>query len=66
MEDDDVSSEPLSENELKAIRRIILADGRAKWLWASLRIWASWVVGAPVALYAAYAAIQKFLGIDMK
>ena len=66
MPDDDVSSAPLSEVELRQIRRIIIADNRAAWLWASLRIWAGWLVGAPVAIYAAWAAVQKLFGIDTK
>lgn len=57
---------PLSEQELLRIRRLLQSDDRARWFWASFRIWLGWLIAAPGALYAAYAAIMRFFGIDAR
>jgi len=63
---DDVPDGPLTERELRLVRRIIIADSRAQWFWATARIWVGWIVGAPPALYVMYQAIQHFFGIKDK
>lgn len=53
--DDDVFPDgPLSESELRAIRKIIRDDARMAWLWATLRVWAGWATAAGAAIYAVY------------
>jgi hypothetical protein len=55
---------PLTHKEVEQLRKILESDARMEWLWASVRIWAGWIVGAPVALYAAWEAIQHFMGVS--
>ena len=49
------SDEPLTPDELRALRKIILADDRARWFWSTLRIWVLW--GGAVAT--AFAAVKQ-------
>ena len=52
---------PLTEVELEHIRRIMQADDRARWLWASARAWATWITAVTIGLYAAKQAIFDML-----
>ena len=49
-EEDAVPTGPLTEAELQTIRRIILADQRARWLWTSARTLAVWVTAIIVGI----------------
>jgi len=63
---DDFDRSPLSDQEVAKLRRILRDDDRARWFWASARIWLGWIIAAPAALYAAYAAVMRFFGIDAR
>jgi len=43
---DEKHEPPLTDDELKAIRETIEQDKRAKWLWASIRLWCTWIAAA--------------------
>lgn len=64
--DDDVSDDPLTAREVASIRRLLLSDDRARWFWSAARIWAGWIVGAPVAVLTAWQAIQHLFGGGVK
>jgi hypothetical protein len=49
----------LSDAELRAIRIIIKADDRTRWLWSNVRIWVSYGVPTVAALYAGWDQILK-------
>lgn len=34
---------PLSRKEIASVRDLLDRDRRARWLWASLRVWALWI-----------------------
>lgn len=61
--DDPDAHRPFSDKEIELLRKLLESNARMEWLWASLRIWAGWVIGAPVAGYAAWEAIQHFMGV---
>lgn len=61
MTHDEFSDTPLTPEECVAIRRILRDDDRARWIKGQARIWATWLVGAPVALWAAYDALTKLI-----
>ena len=48
---------PLSDDELQEIRRLIEHDKRAKWLWASVRNVAVWVVAVIGGISLAYQSL---------
>ena len=54
MSQHDYSSEPLTEDELKAFREMLEADRRAKWFWALSRSVAIWVVAVTTGFVAFY------------
>jgi hypothetical protein len=49
---EDLAQGPLTIEEIRNLRRIIRADDRARWLWASARTWAIWITTIVVALTA--------------
>ena len=55
-EGDEVTGEPLSETELRHLRRIMKSDEHARWLWSSARTWASWITIVIAGIYAAKSA----------
>jgi hypothetical protein len=52
---------PFTPAERKAIRKMLVQEERAKWLWSTLRIWAGYLVGAISVLYAAKDHIKNAL-----
>ncbi len=45
------SDEPqLTAEERKAIRQLLLEESHARWLWSSIRIWATWIAAIVVFL----------------
>lgn len=47
-EDEELGSGPLTSEERKALRQLLLDESRARWLWKSIRIWAAWIGAALV------------------
>lgn len=48
----EISSEPLSEDEIKHLRKIMRADERARWFWAMIRTFALWLTAVSIAVVA--------------
>jgi hypothetical protein len=55
------SSRPLSEDEIRSLRRLMKADERARWLWSSLRTWALWITAVSVGVASFKSFIIDFL-----
>lgn len=55
---DDLPSGPLSDTELKKVRRIILEEDRSKWFWREARRWGGYGAAAVGGIYASW----EFLG----
>ena len=53
--------DPLSDDELKKIRAIIESDSRAKWLWASIRTWATWVAAVVLGITVGWDSLVKLV-----
>lgn len=56
---DERQEPPLTDDELKAIRETIEQDKRAKWLWASIRLWSASIAGASGFVILIYEAFFK-------
>lgn len=48
------SGEPLTEEENRAIRRILKTEDRMRWFWSTVRIWVMWAF----AIFAAWSAVK--------
>lgn len=51
----------LTDEEVKELRRIIESEKRMRWLWASLRNLAVWIVAIITAVTVGYGAIGDFI-----
>lgn len=58
--DDEVSSAPLTPEELKALRRIIRDDDRARWFWSVARVWGAYSAAAVTFAIAAGKPVVDF------
>lgn len=52
---------PLSEGELLVARRLLRDYERSKWVRKQGKIWISWVIGAPVAIWGTWQAIHAMM-----
>lgn len=52
---------PLTDAENQAMRRMIRDFERAKWMRRQGKIWLTWIIGAPVAILAAWQASNSIL-----
>lgn len=52
---------PLNDQELQSLRRIIRDDDRARFLWATLRIWGTWIGAVVAALYASWDVLARMV-----
>lgn len=59
---DEIPGGPLSEDENRKIRRIIRDEDRMRWLWATLRVWAGYLTGGAITLFALYEGALRLLG----
>lgn len=57
---------PFSDEELAELRLMLEEDRRAKWVWATLRVWAGWGLGLVAAYIAAKALFTDTLSKLMK
>jgi len=55
---DDLAKGPLTDAELKKVRRIILEEDRSKWFWREARRWGGYGAAAIGGIYASW----EFLG----
>lgn len=68
-EDDDhdtLLEGPLAPSEIQALRAIARDYHRARWMRGQLKIWAAWVLGAPVAILGAWQASSTIYNFLMK
>lgn len=65
---DEFTGAPLTEQEIRLIRRVVRDQQRMDWLWATLRVWVGWAVAISTAVYAAYDPILRMLkaGLNIK
>jgi len=52
---------PLTEEENAKIRDLLDKDERVTWIWATLRVWATWVSAIVTAYYAGKAIMFDFI-----
>jgi hypothetical protein len=45
---------PLTETEIRYVRKMMRDDQRISWLWATLRVWVGWATAAGAFLYTVY------------
>lgn len=62
MVDDDEKHQPaLSDVELRRVRQLLRDDEFAHRFWKTIRVWASWISGAIIAVAAMQETVGKFL-----
>jgi len=61
---EEYDDDPLSQKEIEDLRALLEHERRVKWFYSSARIWAGWLIGAPVAVLAAWQALAKILGFE--
>lgn len=57
--DPDDEGRPLSAEERRKIRSLIEGDERARWMWATIRIWATWVTAVAAAVIVGWDAVKS-------
>lgn len=61
MNDDD----PLSDDEIKAIRELLKAEQHMIWLRSSLRVWATYISAAILTGFAIWKGLAEYLSIKV-
>ena len=61
MNDDD----PLSDDEIKAIRALLEAERRMTWLRSSVRVWLTYITGGIITGTLAWKALSEWLSIKV-
>jgi len=59
-EQQDVSGAPLTREERKQLRQMLKDDDRARWLWATVRIWGAYIGGILIGIYTLEDPIMRF------
>lgn len=59
LENGDLPEGPLSEKELKALRRIIRDDDRTRFLWRTIRVWGGYTSAAIGAIYVSWEVVIR-------
>ena len=60
MDLEEISGNPLTENERKQVRRLLREEQNAAYFWRTLRIWGAWGTSAIGAVYIAWDTILKY------
>ena len=55
------SQQPLTDEEMVKVRRILEADDRARWLWSTARVWATWIAAIALGATAGWDVLSKFV-----
>jgi hypothetical protein len=55
----DLPTGPLSENELKILRRIIRDDDNTRFFWRTVRLWVGWIGGVIGTIWIGWETISK-------
>lgn len=55
----DDEDRPLSAAERRRVREIIRAQERTEWLWASVRVWATWITAVCAAAVVLWEALKQ-------
>jgi len=58
-------SDPLSEDEIKALRALLEAERRMTWLRSNLRVWAMYISGGILTGFALWKALAEYLSIKV-
>lgn len=53
------SEPPLTDEERRALRDLIVRDARAKWLMSTLRVWATWIAAVFLAISVGWDSIKR-------
>jgi len=53
--------DPLSDDDIKILKNIIDDYKNAAWMRRQMKIWGTWIIGAPVAIWAFLSASQSIL-----
>ena len=60
MEDNDIlPSGQLTEQELRALRKLLIEVNRSRWFWRGVLIWIKWLAWLPPAAVSAWLALQN-------
>jgi hypothetical protein len=60
-----MENEPLSDEELKAVRELLEAERRMRWLRSNLRVWATYLAGGVLTGFAVWKAITEYVQIKV-
>ena len=52
---------PLTDDEIKMLREIVVNEQRWKWVYSTLRLWAGWAAAVSVFFYATWGFLADFL-----
>ncbi len=55
------SEEPLTAAELMKLRQMILSEQRAVWLWATVKVWATWIAAVAVGITLGWDVLKKLV-----
>lgn len=65
-DDGEFSREPLTNQELAEVRRIIQSEARRRWLRQGALIWIKWLSAVPATLVSSYVLLQQIFGSHPK
>jgi hypothetical protein len=57
--------EPLSDEEIREVRRIIKAEQHMAWLRSSMRVWATYISAAMLTGFAIWKGLAEYLSIKV-
>lgn len=60
-----MEQEPLTDEELRAIRNLLEAERRMVWLRSSLRVWASYIAAGVLTGFALWKALTEYIAIKV-
>lgn len=58
---DEHEVKPLSGDEIRDVRKLLEAEKRMNWFWATIRIWGSYIAGAIVGVWAVIEVLGKIV-----
>lgn len=58
---DRIADRTLSEEDMKAIRELLEADRRTRWLWSTARAWAVWIAAVVAGYTVGLDALKSIL-----
>jgi len=61
-DEDDPERYPLRPDELARVRQMLMAEQRTIWLWATVRVWATWVAAVVLGATVGWDALKRIVG----